>query len=136
MAIERFALPFTAVGTSDEVLTCDCCGRADLQMTVALRDADGEILYFGRNCAAKATGWRVAQLDKNVTAANNARGQAADIAARWGRYVAADGSVDVAWFRANNAVALQRFPSTDAEIAAQIRQVITDNTNAPLRRAS
>ena len=42
------------LGTSDEVSTCDCCGRKDLKSTVALSIDDGEAVYFGVTCAARA----------------------------------------------------------------------------------
>lgn len=45
---------YTFLGTSDEVTTCDCCGRADLKSTVAIEDEHGHTLYFGVVCAAKA----------------------------------------------------------------------------------
>ena len=48
----------------DDVTTCDCCGKAELKCTMALEelDADGNALgevYFGRDCGARALGWRV-----------------------------------------------------------------------------
>ena len=40
------------LGTTDEVTTCDCCGRQDLKSTVAFQTDDG-IAYFGCVCASK-----------------------------------------------------------------------------------
>jgi hypothetical protein len=43
------------LGTTEEVTTCDCCGRQGLKKTVAL-ETDGGISYYGETCAAQATG--------------------------------------------------------------------------------
>lgn len=47
-------------GTTDDITTCDCCGRTGLKKTVilAVLDADGnqeDQTYYGTACAAKAT---------------------------------------------------------------------------------
>jgi hypothetical protein len=44
---------FKVLGTTDEITTCDCCGRKNLKCTVAL-DKDGEIVHYGRDCAGAA----------------------------------------------------------------------------------
>lgn len=45
------------LGHTDEVTTCDCCGRSNLKGTVALESADGlAIVHYGVVCAARATG--------------------------------------------------------------------------------
>lgn len=41
------------IGISEEVTTCECCGRSNLKRTVVL-DLDGAVRYFGCDCAAKA----------------------------------------------------------------------------------
>lgn len=41
------------IGISDEVTTCECCGRTNLKKTVVLTDGEGEKRY-GSECAAKA----------------------------------------------------------------------------------
>jgi hypothetical protein len=44
------------LGTTDDVTTCECCGRQDLKSTVAL-DLDGDSgqpTYYGVVCAARA----------------------------------------------------------------------------------
>lgn len=49
---------YTILGTSDEVTTCDCCGKKNLRITVALEPTDGSgDVYYGRICAARALGW-------------------------------------------------------------------------------
>jgi hypothetical protein len=42
------------LGNTDDVTTCECCGRADLKSTVALSFNDGEPVFFGVVCAARA----------------------------------------------------------------------------------
>lgn len=43
----------TILGISEEVTTCDCCGRHGLKRTVALKTDEG-VVYYGCDCAAKA----------------------------------------------------------------------------------
>ncbi len=47
-------------GITDEVTTCDCCGKKSLKDTVALEvmegDNAGDIRFFGSHCAARAMG--------------------------------------------------------------------------------
>lgn len=58
---------YTFVGTTDDVTTCDCCGRSDLKGTIVLRPADGgDEVFFGSVCGAKAQSWTVK--DFNVAA--------------------------------------------------------------------
>ncbi len=45
-----------ALYITDEIDTCDCCGRTDLKATVAMQLSDGGILYYGRTCAARNSG--------------------------------------------------------------------------------
>lgn len=48
------------LGITDEINVCECCGRVNLKCTVALDRCDGEgnatgdIVHYGRDCAAKA----------------------------------------------------------------------------------
>lgn len=42
-------------GITDEVTTCDCCGKKNLKSAVILSNEAGEIVYFGSECAAAAT---------------------------------------------------------------------------------
>jgi hypothetical protein len=46
---------FKRLGTTDEVLQCDCCGNTDLSHTVVLEHVPtGETVYFGCICADAA----------------------------------------------------------------------------------
>jgi hypothetical protein len=69
---------FRYLGTTDESVICEKCGKADLRSTVMIipLDAegndDGEVTYYGSTCAARALGVRGG--GKTVlAAANNAR---------------------------------------------------------------
>jgi hypothetical protein len=42
------------LGITDEITTCDHCGREGLKRTVALCMADGEIVHYGTTCAANS----------------------------------------------------------------------------------
>jgi hypothetical protein len=45
-----------ALYITDEVDTCDCCGRTALKATVAMKLDNGGILHYGRTCAARNSG--------------------------------------------------------------------------------
>lgn len=44
------------IGVTDEVCTCDCCGRTDLKRTIVLDLGEGNIVHFGSLCAARSMG--------------------------------------------------------------------------------
>lgn len=77
------------LGTTDDVTTCDCCGRADLKATVALSIDDGEPVYFGVVCAARATKRDAKFIRTAARAADNEREKAerkareAERSAKW-----------------------------------------------------
>lgn len=48
---------YEVLGTTSDHTDCELCGRADLKGTVALKDEDGNVVYFGTDCAARALGW-------------------------------------------------------------------------------
>jgi hypothetical protein len=43
------------LGTTDEITTCDHCGRADLKSTVVIESAEG-LNHYGSTCYAKFVG--------------------------------------------------------------------------------
>jgi hypothetical protein len=45
-----------ALGTTDEITVCDCCGKVDLKLTVIMRLDDGQIVNYGTTCAGRNTG--------------------------------------------------------------------------------
>ena len=68
---------YTYLGTSDEVTTCDCCGKSELKSTVAISDDEqGETLYFGSTCAAKALKVQLADVKRGTAAADRAKEEA------------------------------------------------------------
>ena len=81
------AKAYRVFGTTDESTECDLCGRVELKCTVMLLplnvdgNANGEVTYFGRSCAAKAAGWTVKELNANIKRAA-AEKQMAERAAR------------------------------------------------------
>jgi hypothetical protein len=87
------------LGTTDDVTTCDCCGRKDLKSTVALSFDDADPAYYGTTCAAHALrrdAKYVKQQAKSADDAHAAREQRA-------KTRASDASREVwfAWLRAN-----------------------------------
>jgi hypothetical protein len=61
-----------ALYITDEIDTCDCCGRTDLKATVAMQLSDGGILHYGRTCAARNSGKTSQQITKEVRAERDA----------------------------------------------------------------
>ncbi|MDX3551020.1 hypothetical protein PV729_04405 [Streptomyces europaeiscabiei] len=64
-------------GTTDEVTTCELCGKQELKGTVVMAtlDADGNeeaVCYFGVSCAAKAAGWTQHEVKAGVKVAKDA----------------------------------------------------------------
>jgi hypothetical protein len=46
------------LGFTDEVTSCDCCGKTDLKGTYVIENLQtGDIMYFGCVCAAKRMQW-------------------------------------------------------------------------------
>ena len=61
-----------ALYITDEVTTCECCGRSELKATVAMQLSDGGILFYGRTCAARNSGKTSQQITKEVRAERDA----------------------------------------------------------------
>lgn len=55
-----------ALYITDEINTCDCCGRTGLKATVAMQLDCGGILHYGRTCAARNSGKTSQQITKEV----------------------------------------------------------------------
>jgi hypothetical protein len=70
-----------AMGLTDDITTCDHCGRADLKATVRMvavgpdGDDDGDT-YMGVVCAARMTGRKAAGIRTEAQRADRARDQA------------------------------------------------------------
>lgn len=56
----------TALLITDEVTTCDCCGRADLKRTVLMRLDCGGLVNYGTTCAARNSGKDQRQIKKEI----------------------------------------------------------------------
>lgn len=91
----------TALGISDEVTTCECCGKKRLKCTVAL-DKAGETVFYGRDCAGAALYGRktthntacaehearaVGLFRRMVDAGATSAAAAAEVSARTGRQI-------------------------------------------------
>lgn len=65
---------YRAAGSTDEITTCDVCGRAELKGTVRLviDDDEGEI-FAGVSCAARLAGTTSRVITSQVKAADKAR---------------------------------------------------------------
>ena len=57
-----------ALYITDEITTCECCGRSELKATVAMQLSDGGILFYGRTCAARNSGKTSKQIRQEVFA--------------------------------------------------------------------
>lgn len=57
------------VGISDEITTCEACGKANLKRTVAIEVNEGEaVVYMGTDCASRATGRKASRLEQAARA--------------------------------------------------------------------
>lgn len=78
---------YTVKGTTNDVTTCEQCGRDELKGTVVLQpldsdgNPDGDPCYFGTSCAAKAAGWTQREVTRRVSEARTATRTAARAAA-------------------------------------------------------
>lgn len=75
-------MKFTIQGITDEVDTCDCCGRTKLKRTVALLNENGSEVFFGTECAAQALKLPATDVRKAARSAQAARDAAASKARR------------------------------------------------------
>ncbi len=103
------------LGTTDERSECDCCGRRNLKLTVALLfEGEVEPVFFGTSCAAKALRMPAKEVKAAAKAADDAKA-ASERAEREAVYKA-EMARWVAWLD-NNA------PSLKGEIFRQIESL-------------
>src|SRR4026209_2647127 len=58
ITIKETEKEYRNLGFTEEVTSCDCCGRVDLKGTYAIEDLQtGSIMYFGCVCAAYRMNW-------------------------------------------------------------------------------
>lgn len=119
-------------GTTNDVTTCDLCGKQELKGTVMLMpldvdgNEDGDVSYFGTSCAAKAAGWTVRKVNAGVKAAKDeerAR-QDADRRAAW----AAQTEFLAGWY-------LEHYGTTDLHKAAELAGMSTVRLSGEAIRA-
>jgi hypothetical protein len=67
-----------ALYITDEIDTCDCCGRTDLKATVAMQLDCGGIAHYGRTCAARNSGKSQKQLRQDIYLEEAAKRSSAD----------------------------------------------------------
>lgn len=65
------------LGNCDEVQQCECCGKKNLKATVALSIDDGDPVYFGVTCAARALKMQAKDVRAESRAADRAKAAAA-----------------------------------------------------------
>lgn len=96
------------LGNSDDVTTCECCGRTNLKSTVALSINDAEAVYFGVTCAARALAMDAKLVRKASKAADDAKYRAEHAArqakaeaefALWDAFLKAYGTGDCVFTR-------------------------------------
>jgi hypothetical protein len=73
---------FRVLGTTDDFTTCELCGREELKGTVVLQpldadgNPDGDPVYFGSSCGAKAAGWTTREVVSAAKRADQERREA------------------------------------------------------------
>jgi hypothetical protein len=99
------------LGISDSVTTCECCGRTNLKKTVAVSFDSNAPVYYGTECAARATGRKAKDVTVAAKVADDAR--AADARLESEKKAAAE---DARWdaFLAAKAPGLSRFAAIQA----------------------
>lgn len=70
------------LGITDAENTRDCCGKTNLKCTVAFRQSDGNIVYYGRICAQRWSGKSQKEINKEVKSIKEQAGYEADRAIR------------------------------------------------------
>lgn len=59
-------MQYKKLGITDEILTCECCGKTNLKKTIVLVDELGNISYFGCECASQALNFSGLELKKQI----------------------------------------------------------------------
>lgn len=50
------------LGITEEITSCDCCGKSELKCTVAMETEEGEVVHYGRTCASRRSGRKVGDM--------------------------------------------------------------------------
>lgn len=132
-------------GTTDDVTTCQQCGKPELKGTVILDilDADGnteDVIYAGSTCAAKMAGGRTtgAKIRQQAQAADYRRAEAVKFARErlgWWEPIEGDRkAIREQYFTANpSARGHVNAPERVAEILREAREVIATNGLSAIR---
>lgn len=128
------ATEYRVRGTTDDVTTCQICGKAELKGTVVLDilDADGnteEITYAGVTCAAKVTGRKATAVRNAAAAADYDRQRVIEHARQvlsWWEPIEGDrAAIRELYFKANpDSRGHVNAPQRVAEILSEARAVI------------
>jgi hypothetical protein len=56
------------LGVNSDTSVCECCGKSNLKKVVVLQLANGEVVRYGRDCAAKKLGRSIkGEIDTVIT---------------------------------------------------------------------
>lgn len=94
-----------ALGITDAVTACECCGKSPLVKTVIMELDDGTVVHYGTTCAARNTG----KSQKEITSEIRAAAERALSAAQKEYRASAEYLAECAKFAERD-----RFPHTDA----------------------
>ncbi|MFE2991413.1 hypothetical protein [Streptomyces sp. NPDC059262] len=134
---------FTVKGVVDYCTVCECCGRTNLKRTVALMPLDcegneeGQVSYYGTQCAADALRWTMTKVTNTAQLANRQHQERDDWARR---IISVFGPVEYAthWEQAH--LWISRNPNSTsspsksiADLLAQARTQLTDTALGPAR---
>jgi hypothetical protein len=104
---------YKVIGTTEDYAGCDCCGRMNLKVYVALEPVEGgPVVFFGTGCAAKAEKIPAAEIKAEAKAADAARREAEMVERR-----ARQAEADARWFAFLDAAA------GPGEVTEQIRRL-------------
>lgn len=79
------------LGTSDEVTTCDACGKTNLKRTVALSINDSDPVYYGTDCAAQTIYGKKSVRNATLVIKSAELAKCRELIARWAAAFAAIG---------------------------------------------
>ena len=83
------AAAYSLLNICEDITSCDCCGKSGLKCTMELQGADGSVVYFGRDCGARALAWTASADRAEKLVRGTARMDWADLEAAWKRHLRA-----------------------------------------------
>ncbi|MEU5060097.1 MULTISPECIES: hypothetical protein [unclassified Streptomyces] len=134
---------FTVKGVVDYCTVCECCGRTNLKRTVALMPLDcegneeGQVSYYGTQCAADALRWTTTKVTNAARLANREHQERDDWARR---IISVFGPVEYATLREQAAAWFSRNPHSKGlaseeigDLLARARTQLTDTALGAIR---